>query len=296
MSIGILVSVHDGLVLAADSASTLSLLQPTNIPDSQNPTVLNVYNNANKIANLYKGEPIGCVAFGAGSIGNASISTLLKDFRFRITSGAEPEFDVKNYTIKGVADLLTEFLMQQVKHTEQQQAARPNAVNLPKINLGVLLGGYSMEGNEKRKGLGEGWMIQIENSVAKSPKLLRQEHEVGINWGGEGDAVARLLVGFSDLLPQILESVVQPQPAAGQLLELLRASLQAPLVFAPMPIQDAIDLAEWLVHTAIMFSRFKPGVPSVGGPIEIAAITKHEGFRWIKRKYYFKPELNPETA
>jgi hypothetical protein len=30
---------------------------------------------------------------------------------------------------------------------------------------------------------------------------------------------------------------------------------------------------------AIIYLHFTPGAPSVGGPIEIAAITKHEGFK-----------------
>jgi hypothetical protein len=61
----------------------------------------------------------------------------------------------------------------------------------------------------------------------------------------------------------------------------------------PVPIQDVIDLAEFLVHMTKMFSRFSPGAPTVGGPTEIASITKHEGFRWIKRKHYFDPKYNP---
>ena len=59
-----------------------------------------------------------------------------------------------------------------------------------------------------------------------------------------------------------------------------------------MPIQDAIDLAEFLVELTIKWSRFTPGPPTVGGPIEIAAITRHEGFKWIRRKQYYSPELN----
>jgi len=70
--------------------------------------------------------------------------------------------------------------------------------------------------------------------------------------------------------------------------------IQAPIVFAPMPIQDAIDLARFLVHSAVMFSRFVPGPQVVGGLIEIAAITKHEGFKWISRKHYYDQELNKE--
>ena len=32
---------------------------------------------------------------------------------------------------------------------------------------------------------------------------------------------------------------------------------------------------------------------TVGGPIDVAVISKGDGFVWIKRKHYFKPELNP---
>ncbi len=62
---------------------------------------------------------------------------------------------------------------------------------------------------------------------------------------------------------------------------------------APMPIQDAIDLATFLVDVTIKFSRFAPGPPTVGGPIEVAAITKHEGFKWVRRKFYYQAKYNP---
>ncbi len=31
---------------------------------------------------------------------------------------------------------------------------------------------------------------------------------------------------------------------------------------------------------------------SVGGPVDVAIITKAEGLVWIKRKLYFEPNLN----
>ena len=91
---------------------------------------------------------------------------------------------------------------------------------------------------------------------------------------------------------------MQPPPSPEQLAQLngmLVNALQAPVAFAPMPIQDAIELAEWLVYTATMFARFIPGPASVGGPIEVAAITKHEGFKWIQRKHYYEQNVNPEV-
>jgi hypothetical protein len=60
-----------------------------------------------------------------------------------------------------------------------------------------------------------------------------------------------------------------------------------------MPIADAIDLAEYLVEVTIGFVRFCPGNPTVGGPIEVAAVTRHEGFKWVKRKHYYDVKLNP---
>lgn len=283
MSIGILISVHDGIVLAADSASTLKVVEAgPGLPPNQQ--TLNVYNNANKIVNLYKGKPIGCVAYGSGSIGSASVSTLLKDFRELLRMKGE-SFDPANYAMQDVAERLTNFLMGKVNQLGQ---------NEPKPSLGIMVAGYSSQ-----KSLGEGWLLAIENGIEKKPTLLQPEGHVGITWGGEGESTARLVLGFSQELQSVLGQVIQPQLTSDQLEKLtsyLRSRLQAPLVFAPMPIQDAIDLAEWLVHSASMFSRFIPGVPSVGGPIESAAITKHEGFKWIRRKHYYEKSLNSEIS
>ena len=45
---------------------------------------------------------------------------------------------------------------------------------------------------------------------------------------------------------------------------------------------DAIDLADLLVQTAIGFKRFRAGSATVGGPMEIAAFTKHDDFITIE--------------
>ena len=285
MSIGILINVHDGLVLAADSASTLMMMNaPTNPSSPVAPIAVNVYNNANKIANLFKGEPIGCVAYGSGSIGTASISTLLKDFRRRLTDKEEKTFARDSYTMQRISKLLADFLSARIGELKPEE---------PRPSMGIMLGGYS-----KTRSLAEGWLLAVENGVVKDPQLLRPEGQVGINWGGEQESLCRLVLGFSPALPETLRALIKPTPSKeqmDQLATLLRNKLQAPLAFAPMPIQDAIELAEWLVHTAEMFSRFLPGATSVSGPIEIAAITKHEGFKWVRRKYYFDQTLNPEV-
>src|ERR1700722_18556289 len=116
MSVAVLISVHDGLVLAADSASTLSVTPPpgVGIPDAAlrgGSVVANVYDNANKIFNIVKGLPIGCITFGSGNIGNSSIGTLIKDLRKKLTDTPdEMGFDRDSYTMEQIAGILAKFL------------------------------------------------------------------------------------------------------------------------------------------------------------------------------------------
>lgn len=283
MSIAIVISVHDGIVIAADSASTLIVNTPAGMG------VANVYNNANKIFNLIKGAPMGCVTYGSGSIGNASMGTLIKDFRQKLTDKDEAKqigFDRKKYTMEKVSKLLADFLGEEcdkISDTALRQT----------INIGLIIGGYSTG-----ESLGEVWAVEVQQGLAGEPKKLRQADQVGINWGGESEVIHRIVLGFSPRVFEVLSQVMQPPQPPQALMTtlgpLLQAQLNSPLVFAPMPVQDAIDLGEFLVRSAVMFSRFLPGAQSVGGPIEIAAITKHEGFKWISRKYYYGKELNPE--
>ena len=155
----------------------------------------NVYNNANKIANLFKGRPIGCVTFGSGSIGNASISTLLKDFRTKLS---DPQyFEPNNYTMESVATQLVQFL-------ETENKKQP--AGAPRPTLGIFLGGYSTGSR-----LGERWALSVADGKAQSPKRLHQLEEVGINWGGEGgEAISRLILGYGGALPNIVRNVVKP--------------------------------------------------------------------------------------
>jgi hypothetical protein len=288
MSVAVLIGVHDGVVLAADSASTLTFPVPPGVvlPPGQAAVVGNVYDNANKIFNIVKGQPIGCITFGSGNIGNASIGTLIKDLRKKLTDTPdELGFDANKYTMKGIAEILAKFL--------GDELGKIPSIVRANTTIGFLLGGYSKPGD-----LGEAWQVDITNGVPQPVKQLRKPDEAGISWGGMTEVLQRMVIGVSPGIFNVLAEVSQPKqnPAAlaAQLVPLISARLQAPIVFAPMPIQDAIDVARFLVHAAIMFSRFSPGPNMVGGPIEIAAITKHESFKWISRKHYYDQAWNKE--
>ena len=65
-------------------------------------------------------------------------------------------------------------------------------------------------------------------------------------------------------------------------------------VIPVLPIEEMALLAESLVNLTSLRRQmaFDENLYTVGGPIDVAVISKGDGFIWIKRKHYFKPELN----
>lgn len=64
-------------------------------------------------------------------------------------------------------------------------------------------------------------------------------------------------------------------------------------VVASLPIDEMANLASTLVMLQSLKEKVTSPTESVGGPIDVAVITKHEGLIWIKRKHYFDSEKNP---
>jgi len=53
-------------------------------------------------------------------------------------------------------------------------------------------------------------------------------------------------------------------------------------------------MAETLVNLVSFRKQVTMEAETVGGPIDVAVITKGDGLIWIKRKHYFQPDLNPQ--
>lgn len=64
-------------------------------------------------------------------------------------------------------------------------------------------------------------------------------------------------------------------------------------IVASLPKDELAAMAEALVNLTKFRRRVTTMRETVGGPIDVAVITKGDGFIWIKRKHYFRPELNP---
>jgi hypothetical protein len=276
MTVIVTVKINDGIVLACDSATTFS--NDAGVP-------IKIYNSANKAFNLVKGLPIGGLTCGAGGIGAASISTITKDLRRRLSGDEEAHLDWKlphDYTMQVVAERVRQFLFEEL--FAQAYGGEPPD--------GFLLS-YKVCGYSAGAALPELWDVRIVNGTCGPPSLLRAEADCGTNWDGELDALSRLLLGVGVNFRQMLIDEGLSEQEADEGVRKVQNKLGAPVVLAAMPIQDAIELAKFMVQTTIGFMRFNLGAETVGGPIEIAAITKHEGFKWISRKLFFDRDLNP---
>ena len=86
--------------------------------------------------------------------------------------------------------------------------------------------------------------------------------------------------------------------AEEQLQEVLEAYIQreqvSPVVDTVrfLPKNELVEMAETLVNLTSFRQRMSPDAETVGGPVDVAVISRGDGFIWIKRKHYFQAELN----
>ncbi len=100
------------------------------------------------------------------------------------------------------------------------------------------------------------------------------------------EAIREAITPAIDLILDEFQNVVVSE-------HLTRSRTQLSDMVRSMPKQELAALCESLIHITSLKRKFSAGAESVGGPIDVAMITRSEGFVWVKRKHYFEPVLNP---
>jgi hypothetical protein len=118
------------------------------------------------------------------------------------------------------------------------------------------------------------------------PELVNEvAGRAGLDTGGRkrlGEEMAGWCVSMSDTL--------------GQWLNLRQQEVNAPIlrVVTMMPKDELAAMAESLVNLTSFKRKVTEEAETVGGPIDVAVISKGDGLIWVKRKHYFSPELNQQ--
>lgn len=75
-----------------------------------------------------------------------------------------------------------------------------------------------------------------------------------------------------------------------------KSSLVDPVmkIIANLPKEDMAQMAEALVELTSLRRKVGSDIQSVSGPVDVAIISKGDGFIWIKRKHYFNIDVNKD--
>ncbi|NVD41308.1 hypothetical protein HT585_20745 [Ensifer sp. HO-A22] len=276
MTICIGVKANECIVFVADSATTLA-----SVDGAGSPAVTRVYNHADKVFNLFRGQPVCAMTCGLGNFGTESIATIAKGIRQRLMSG-ETTISAENYTIESVIRFSFEVFLAKFNALDEKIAKASS--------FEFFVGGYS-----HNNGGNEIWKFAFIQGNVVEPQCISGVDDCGIIWAGQPEACVRLVLGISSQTYEVLKSAGLDDAQASQLVHNLRQASEAPLLEPSMPVIDAIRLGEFLAQTTSSFVRFLPGADTVGGDLDIATVTKYEGFRWIKRKHFYPRDLNGET-
>jgi hypothetical protein len=69
-----------------------------------------------------------------------------------------------------------------------------------------------------------------------------------------------------------------------EIVEHLGQNLGLPIPYQFLPLQDCVDLAILIVRTTAQLQTFLVDIRGVGGYVDVATITRTEGFRAVQQK------------
>lgn len=263
MSIVASVKVYDGIVIAAESMTQLQANVGGQVQHIKS------YSHAQKIFQIAD-LPIGAMTYGGGNIGNRSMESFVHEF-----SQLERQDAAAAKTVEAVTQRLLVFLR---GHYDPAFAALPEA---QRPVIGFLLGGYS-----PNQPLASEWEFLLPQ--AQAPVRVREDHTVGASWRGVSFPFTRLFFGLDPRYEQILTGLGVTPAVMTAFKAAAAEQLTTRVAFDGMPIQDAIAFCKYIIDTTIGAATYEIGVPSCGGPVNIAVITR-SGFKWVHEPKFTLP-------
>jgi hypothetical protein len=222
------------------------------------------FDNATKLLKVKGQDFVAAVTYGAGAFGRTEPRTAhsyLPEFESELAGAGEGRLSVENF-----ARELGAFFKRQWDTSSMPLGAEP---------MGFLVGGFDDGGI-----YGRVYEVSVPNILTPTERSV-----FGVAWGGQGETATRLLNGYDPTLFQrVKDELSLDDAAAADLQERIKGQLGMPIPYQFLPLQDCVDLAILLVRTTARLQDFHIGIRGVGGAVDVATITRMEGFNPVQQK------------
>jgi hypothetical protein len=261
MTLAVTVVCQDGVVVAADSRTTLA-----------NHRMLRV--GSDFTHKVFESGGVAVATYGEAFVADRSIASHMAEFAV-VEAG---NCDHPGPTARNLAEFFGDRYDAHVAELPDDATPPPGVAA-----LGFLVSGYD------DAGVGEAWEVTLPDRSVEP--IATTANGGGAAWRGQSDVVTRIVRG-SDL--ELLERLAAAHRFTDELraLEPLLEACSYRIPFDSMNLQDGIDFAVLCIRTTIDVQRLTLGPvatapefswPGVGGPIEIATVTPRQGFGWVQR-------------
>lgn len=276
VSLGVAFKGPEGIVLAADSRVTMTAqtIKPSTAPGVL-PTIQTIpsyFDNARKLLTIKSQPYVGIVTYGAGAIGQAEPRTahgFMPEFEAHLSSVCAEENEERLSTRK-IAEEIGTFFTQQ-----WADAGMPNPAPPEMQQMVFLVGGF-----DDGEPYGHVYELQVPNEPTPVEKT-----SFGVTYGGQNELVARLLGGVDMRALELTKSHLGlDDTQAEALAQLWKQNLGLPIPYQFLPLQDCVDLSEFMVSMTTIVQTWTFGIRGVGGQVDVATITRTEGLREIRQK------------
>ena len=252
MTLIVSLRIPDGLIIAADSLSTVSgriniaaditttcpkCKQQINLPDLAMPPIPIPTSTLSYAQKLYPFRS----KFGVASRGMAFLNNKSIYYHVQYLEEEYKKTDIDK--VSAVAQIFLDYFDIQINKQIKDIKDAPENFS----PLGFQIVGYDED-------IGKTMDIEI-GKISR----IREITGIGCTISGDSDVVLSLW----DLGKK------KPQQQAN---------------YGSFSLQDAIEYAEFLIQTTAKYQKFANMIPTVGGDIDIALITPFKNFTWIKRK------------
>lgn len=217
---------------------------------------------------------IGLATYGTAFILGRSTSSWVQDFSFELRKAKE----LDGLTIESFLGKFREYFGAKVE--EHRAKTKGEA------EVGFLIAGYD------DKGVGRIYRVVFPGA---EPTEKASTKASGMTWQGDTNTIQRIILGADLIQLSQLDFFQKLDDQAKKAARDQLGQMQYQIFYNFLSLQDAIELATFLVEATVVMQRFSFGtvgkigdVPSVGGPVDSLVITPG-GLSWIRQKQLTSP-------